>query len=54
MNIRIPYIMNPIREGKYSITTVTKNSKTKKEAIIRYRAIVYSPKIIATKEDIFG
>lgn len=54
MNIRIPYIMNPMHEGKYTTTTIIKNGKNKKEAIIRYRAIVYSPRIVINKGDIFG
>ena len=54
MNIRIPYIMNPTHEGKYSTTTITKNGKTKKKANILYRAIVYNPRIVISKDDIFG
>lgn len=53
MNIRIPYIMNPTHEGKYS-TTITKNSKIKKEAVMLYKAIIYRPRIAISKRDIFG
>ena len=56
MNIRIPYIMNPMHEGKYSTTilTNTKNCKTKKRANIRYRAITYTPRLVIYKDDIFA
>lgn len=55
MNIRIPYILNPIHEGgKYAKTVITKNGEINKETIIRYRAIVYSPRIVINKGDIFG
>ena len=39
MNIRIPYIMNPIHEGKYSTTIITKNGKTKKKLIYVIEAL---------------
>lgn len=43
MNIRIPYIMNPTHEGKYSTTIITKNGKTKKKANIIYRGLKIRP-----------
>lgn len=56
MNIRIPYIMNPTHEGKHSTTilTNTKTGKIKKIANIKYRAIVYTPRLVIYKDDIFG
>lgn len=54
MNIRIPYIMNPTHEGKYSTTIITKNGKTKKKANIRYRGFTIRPIIIINDGDIFA
>lgn len=54
MNIRIPYIMNPIHEGKYSTTIITKNDKTKKKANIRYRGFTIRPRIVIYEDDIFA
>lgn len=54
MNIRIPYIMNPIHEGKYSTTIITKNGKTKKKANIIYRGLKIRPITIIYEDDIFA
>lgn len=54
MNIRFPYIMNPIHEGKYSTTIITKNGKTKKKANIRYRGFTIRPINIIYDGDIFA
>ena len=54
MNIRIPYIMNPTHEGKYSTTIITKNSKTKKKANIIYRGFKIRPITIIYDGDIFA
>lgn len=54
MNIRIPYIINPMHEGKYSTTIITKNGKTKKKANILYRAMAYTPRLVIHKDDIFA
>ena len=54
MNIRFLYIMNPIHEGKYSTTIITKNGKTKKKANIIYRAKAYCPRLIIREDDIFA
>ena len=55
MNIRIPYIMNPIHDGKYSTTIITKNGKiTKKRANIRYRGFTIRPRIVIYEDDIFA
>lgn len=55
MNIRFPYIMNPIHEAKYSTTYYHRNGKiTKKRANIRYRAKAYCPRLIIREDDIFA
>ena len=54
MNIRIPYIMNPMHEGKYSTTIITKNGKRKKKANIRYRGFTIRPINIIYDGDIFA
>mgnify|MGYP001739150843 CR=1 FL=1 len=54
MNIRIPYIMNPTHEGKYSTTVIIKNGKTKKRANIIYRALAYRPRLVIYEDDIFA
>lgn len=54
MNIRIPYVMNPIHEGKYSTTIITKNGKTKKKANIIYRGLKIRPITIIYEDDIFA
>lgn len=54
MNIRIPYIMNPIHEGKYSTTIITKNGKIKKKANIRYRGFTIRPINVIYDDDIFA
>lgn len=55
MNIRIPYIINPIHEGKYSTTIITKNGKIiKKKANIIYRGIKIRPMNIIREDDIFA
>ena len=55
MNIRIPYIMNPIHEAKYSTTYYHKNGKiTKKRANIRYRGFTIRPINIIYDGDIFA
>lgn len=54
MNIRIPYIINPIHEGKYSTTIITKNNKTKKKVTIRYRGFKIRPINIIYEDDIFA
>ena len=54
MNIRIPYIMNPIHEGKYSTIIITKNGKTKKKANIRYRGFTIRQINIIYDGDIFA
>ena len=54
MNIRIPYIINPMHEGKYSTTITRKKGNIKKIANIRYRAIAYTPRLVIYKDDIFG
>lgn len=54
MNIRIPYVMNPMHEGKYSTTIITKNGKTKKKANIRYRGFTIRPITIIHEDDIFA
>lgn len=54
MNIRIPYIMNPIHEGKYSTTIITKNGKIKKKANIIYRDFTIRPINIIHDGDIFA
>lgn len=55
MNIRIPYIMNPTHEGKYSTTIIiTKNGKTKKKANIYYRGFTIIPINIIYEDDIFA
>lgn len=54
MNIRIPYIMNPTHEGKYSTTIITKNGKTKKKANIIYRGLKIRPITIIYDGDIFA
>ena len=54
MNIRIPYIMNPVYEGKYSTTIITKNGKVKKKANIIYRGLKIRPMNIIYEDDIFA
>lgn len=55
MNIRIPYIMNPTHEAKYSTTYYHKNGKiTKKRANIRYRGFTIRPRIVIYEDDIFA
>lgn len=54
MNIRIPYIMNPVHEGKYSTTIITKNGKTKKKANIIYKSLKIRPITIIHEDDIFA
>ena len=54
MNIRIPYIMNPIHEGKYSTNIITKNGKTKRKANIIYRGFTIKPIIVIYDGDIFA
>ena len=54
MNIRIPYIMNPTHEGKYSTNIITKNGKTKKKANICYRGFKIRPINIIHEDDIFA
>lgn len=54
MNIRIPYVMNPVHEGKYSTTIITKNGKTKKKANIIYRGLKIRPITIIREDDIFA
>lgn len=54
INIRIPYIMNPVHEGKYNTTIITKNGKTKKKANIIYRGLKIRPMNIIYEDDIFA
>lgn len=54
MNIRIPYIMNPMHEGKYSTTTIIKNGKTKKKTNIIYRGLKIRPINVIYEDDIFA
>ena len=55
MNIRIPYIMNPTHEAKYSTTYYFKNGKIiKKRANIRYRGFTIRPINIIYDGDIFA
>lgn len=55
MNIRFPYIMNPMHEAKYSTTYYFKNGKiTKKRANIRYRGFTIRPINIIYDGDIFA
>lgn len=54
MNIRIPYIMNPVHEGKYSTIIIAKNSKTKKKANIIYKGFKIRPITIIYENDIFA
>ena len=54
MNIRIPYIMNPVHKGKYSTTIITKNGKVKKKANIIYRGLKIRPITIIYEDDIFA
>jgi len=54
MNIRIPYIINPIHEGKYSTTIIIKNGKIKKKANIIYRGFTIRPINIIHDGDIFA
>ena len=54
MNIRIPYIMNPTHEGKYSTNIIIKNGKIKKKATIRYRGFTIIPINVIYDGDIFA
>lgn len=53
MNIRIPYIMNPVHEVEYSTTIIAKNNKVKKKANIICRGLKIRPIIIIYEDDIF-
>lgn len=54
MNIRIPYIMNQVHEGKYSTTIITKNGKIKKKANIIYKGFKIRPMTIIHEDDFFA
>ena len=54
MNIRIPYIMNPVHEVEYSTTINKKNGTIKKKANIIYRGLKIRPMTIIYEDDIFA